>query len=378
MEEKRKVMVSGCFDLLHAGHVTFFETAARYDDVYVCIGTDDNVQLLKHHGTHFSEAERLYMVQSVKFVKQARLATGSGYLDYEPDMAELKPDIFLVNEDGDRPEKRQLCAEYGVEYMVLPRTPGLDLPPRSSSAVKAATGLPYRLCLAGGWMDQPFISQYAPGSVVTVQIDPRDDFMDRAGLATSTRKTWEHLVKYDPNVEDCLELARILFGYENPPGKKYISGAQDAIGLTHPGVNRLDFDGRFWPEKVESCVQDDICDWLEQSLVLIPLFERAVGYDPLIRQNITRAGVQKLGMTGDVCYDAIQRKDIRGLGASMTNTQDAWRELLPLTTSTEIDDALKSYADRGYGCVTSGCGGGYILLASDQDIPEGFRIKVRR
>jgi cytidyltransferase-like protein len=101
MALKKKVMVSGCFDLLHAGHVTFFETAAGYGDVIVCLGSDDNIRLLKQHAPRFNEKERLYLVQSIRHVKEARLATGSGYLDFEPDMVELKPDLFIVNEDGD-------------------------------------------------------------------------------------------------------------------------------------------------------------------------------------------------------------------------------------------------------------------------------------
>jgi len=374
----KKIMVSGCYDLLHAGHVTFFETAAAYGELYVRIGSDDNVQLLKNHSTQFNEDERLYMAQSVKFVKEARIASGSGYLDYEPDRAELQPDMFIVNEEGDRSEKRELCEKYGVEYLVLPRISREGLPLRSSTAVKAGNQLPYRLCLAGGWMDQPFISMYAPGSVVTIQIEPRDDFMDRGGLATSTRKTWEQLTKYNPAIEDCHELAKILFGYENPPGKKYISGCQDAIGLTHPGINRLDFDGGFWPEHIETCVDDAICEWLENHIVLVPLFERPAGYDPLLRQNITRAGVQRLGMTGKVCYEAILQKDLKGFGASLTATHDAWRDLLPLTTNREIDDQLNSYNDKCYGRITTGCGGGYIILASDRDIEGGFRVSVRR
>ena len=297
----------------------------------------------------FNEKERKYMVESIAFVKEARIASGSGYLDYEPDLVEIKPDIFVVNEDGDRPEKRRLCEKYGVEYLVLPRIPKDGLPVRSSTAVKAGTELPYRLCLAGGWMDQPFISAYASGSVVTVQIDASENFMDRSGMATSTRKTWERLMKYNPSVDDCLELSKILFGYENPPGKKYISGCQDAIGLTHPGINRLDFDGNFLLEHIESCLDDDICDWLQDHLVLVPLFERYMGYDPLLRQNITRAAVQRLGMTGRCCYEAILQKDLAGLGRSLTATHDAWRELLPLTTSSEIDAILDSYNEKCYG-----------------------------
>ena len=82
-------------------------------------------------------------------------------------------------------------------------------------------------------MDQPFINTYEPGSLVTIQIEPREDFINRAGLATSTRSTWKKLLNFNPKIEDQVELAKLLFGYENPPGKKYISGSQDAIGLTH-------------------------------------------------------------------------------------------------------------------------------------------------
>ncbi len=374
----KKIMVSGCYDLLHAGHVTFFETAAQYGELYVCVGADDNIQLLKKNLPKFNEDERLYMVQALRFVHEARIASGSGYLDYESEMAEIRPDIFIVNEDGDRPEKRVLCEKYRVEYCVLPRIPKDGFPVRSSSALKTARELPYRLCLAGGWMDQPFISSYAPGSVVTVQIDAPDNLMTRGGLATSTRATWEKFTRYNPTVDDCLELAKILFGYENLPGEKYISGSQDAIGLTHPGVNRLDFEGGFWPEHIESCIDEKVCSWLSDHLVLIPLFERPSGYDPLLSQNISRAGVQRLGMTGRMCYDAILRKDIKNLGAAMTATHDAWRDLLPLTSSPEIDDALNGYNEKGYGRITSGAGGGYIILVTDQDIPEGFRISVCR
>mgnify|MGYP001206295735 CR=1 FL=1 len=374
----KKIMVSGCYDLLHSGHVAFLETAAKYGELYVCLGSDDNIDLLKNHKPQFNEAERLYMIQSIKFVHEARIASGSGYLDYETDMMDIKPDIFLVNEDGDQLEKRSLCEKYGIEYMVLPRTPKQGLPVRSSTSIKANQKLPYRLCLAGGWMDQPFINMYAPGSVVTVQIDPRDDFMTRGGLATSTRETWNKLTKFNPKIDDCLELAKILFGYENPPGNKYISGCKDAIGLTHPGVNRLDFSGGFWPEHIQTCVDEEVCSWLENHIVLVPLFERPLDYDPLLQQNITRAGVQRLGVTGRMCYDAIIHKDLENFGRSLTATHDAWRELLPLTTTNKIDDVLDSYNNCCAGRTTTGCGGGYVILATDQKVENGLKIKVCR
>ncbi|MHB8898812.1 MAG: adenylyltransferase/cytidyltransferase family protein [Thermoguttaceae bacterium] len=385
MGSRSKVLVSGCYDLLHAGHITFFETAARYGDLYVCVGSDENIRFLKGHPTRFSQEERVYMVGACRYVTHARVSSGSGMLDFEPDMAEIRPDYFVVNEDGMTEGKRALCDKFGAELVVLPRTPKPGLPPRSSTAVKAALAeaippdesrLPYRVCLAGGWMDQPFMSRHHPGSVVVVNIQPTRPFNLRSGMATSTRNLWQRIEPYRVYPHDPVELARLLFGYENPPGTKYVSGSQDHLGLTMPGANRLYYDGGYWPDRIDSTVDDEICRWLERSLVLVELFARPPGYDPLTRQNITPEGVARLGAAGDLCWDAILQKDIRKLGRSLTDTHNAWAELLPLTTSDEIQAELDSY--RCHGRITSGCGGGYIVMATDEDVPGGFRIRVRR
>ncbi len=390
MTSKPKVMVSGCYDLLHAGHVTFFETAAQYGDLYVCIGADDNIRRLKGHAPKFTQDERLYMVQSLQFVTQARISSGTGMLDFEPDMAEIKPDYFVVNEDGSGEDKRRLCEKYGVQYVVLPRTPKPGLPARSSTDVKASLGedqaeevrwqelgeLPYRICLAGGWMDQPFVSKFHPGPVVVVNIHPTRDFNLRSGMATSTRNFWQTIKQHNLFPDDPVELAKLLFGYENPPGTKYVSGSQDHLGLTLPGANRLYYDGEYWPHQINSITNDDTCDWLEESLTLVELFERPSGYDPLAQENITKAGVKRLGAAGDLCWEAILARDIKKLGQALTDTHNAWAEILPLTTNDQVEAELAKYPC--YGRVTSGCGGGYIVMATEEEIPGGFHVSVRR
>lgn len=376
MTTPKKALVSGCYDLLHAGHVAFFESAAQYGELYVCVGADDNVRLLKGRAPTFTQQERLYLVQSIRHVYEARISSGTGMLDFEPDMRELRPDVFVVNHDGSTPEKRKLCAELGVEYVELPRTPKSGLPARSSSDLKQSLALPYRVCLAGGWMDQPWVSEVAPGSVVVAQIEATVDFSLRSGMATSTRQHWQRIMPLGIETNDPETLARLLFGFENPPGTKYVSGSQDAIGLTHPGVNRLDYDGGYWPVHIESSLDDGVCRWLEESLALVPLFERPSDYDPLRERHLTPAIVGRLGAAGRSCYEAILSKDIRAFGQSMTDTHDAWREMLPETTSPEIDAILESYNEKGYGRITSGCGGGYIYVATQDDLPGSFRVKV--
>lgn len=134
---KKKVVVTGCFDWLHSGHVRFFEEVSSLGDLYVVVGHDENVRLLKGAGHPlFPQDERRYMVQSVRTVRQALISSGKGWMDAEPEIAMLKPDIYAVNEDGDRPEKRAFCAERGLEYVVLKRIPKEGLPRRQSTDLR--------------------------------------------------------------------------------------------------------------------------------------------------------------------------------------------------------------------------------------------------
>ncbi len=153
---RRKVFVSGCFDMLHSGHVAFFEEAAVFGDLYVGIGSDRTISDLKGRRTVNGERERLYMIRSLRCVKDAWINKGSGLLDFEEELRGMKPDIFFVNEDGYTPDKKKLCDELGIELVVSKRVPQPGLPPRSTTALRSECRIPYRLDLAGGWLDQPF------------------------------------------------------------------------------------------------------------------------------------------------------------------------------------------------------------------------------
>jgi cytidyltransferase-like protein len=135
--ERKRVIVTGCYDWFHSGHVRFFEELAALGDIYVVVGHDANIRLLKGEGhPMFSQDERRYMVQSVRFVRQALISSGHGWMDAEPEIAVLKPDIYAVNEDGDVPEKRAFCKEHGIEYVVLKRIPKAGLPKRQSTSLR--------------------------------------------------------------------------------------------------------------------------------------------------------------------------------------------------------------------------------------------------
>lgn len=132
----KKVLVSGCFDVLHSGHIAFFEEAAQYGDLYVSVGSDANVKALKNRDTLYTEEERLYMVAALRVVKGAYIATGMGKIDFLDVIKDVQPDIFFVNSDGDSPEKRQVIENLGIQYIVSERRPKPGLPERSTTSIR--------------------------------------------------------------------------------------------------------------------------------------------------------------------------------------------------------------------------------------------------
>ncbi len=134
---RKKIVATGCYDWFHSGHVRFTQELNNYGDVYIIVGHDANIRLLKGEGHPlFGQDERRYVVGSIKYVKQALISSGSGWLDADPEIQRVKPDIYAVNEDGDKGGKRDYCLKNGIEYLVLERTPAPGLPGRSSTNLR--------------------------------------------------------------------------------------------------------------------------------------------------------------------------------------------------------------------------------------------------
>jgi cytidyltransferase-like protein len=134
---RKKVVVTGCYDWFHTGHVRFFEEVSEYGDLYVIVGHDENIRLLKGEGHPlFGQEERRYLVASIRFVTQALVSSGMGWLDADPEIRQLKPDLYAVNEDGDKGGKREYCEKLGIGYLVLKRTPAAGLTRRTSTDLR--------------------------------------------------------------------------------------------------------------------------------------------------------------------------------------------------------------------------------------------------
>lgn len=375
---KKRVFVSGCFDMLHSGHVEFLQRAAAYGDLYVALGADRTVYELKGRTPITGEEERCFMVQALGCVCQAFISSGSGYLDFEPELRALRPNLFVVNEDGNTPAKRKLCEELGIEYIVLRRDPHAGLPVRSTTSLRKRCQMPYRIDLAGGWLDQPFVSQHYPGSVITVSIEPTIEFNERSGMATSTRRKAIDLWGPKLPVGDPYKLAKALFCYDNPPGTHEISGAQDTIGIVFSGLARSDYDGEYWPHHIEHVTDEDTLQFVQDHVFLAPLGPREEGYAVLCDTHIDTGNAQRLAEAADACWNAILRHDLGEFGAAVRESFEAQVSMFPNMSTPLVCDAMNYYKDKALGWKLSGAGGGgYLTIVAESLISQEIRCCVR-
>ena len=248
--------------------------------------------------------------------------------------------------------------------------------------------IPNRLQLAGGWIDQPFVSRVnpkPPGSMVVVQIEPNFRPMCRSGIASSTRivamDLWKGKLPHRPKET----LVRELYHAENTY-KAEPSGSQDMIGLIYPGINRLDYDiahdGGVFPRHIESCTSASVAHWLERVLHLIPVEPRPEGYNPLVVKALEPRWIAKLGQSGRDCYDAIVNMDVVALGKALNLCLECWDMLFPALMRHESIRcdlmALAAAYQHDYpGATYSGAGGGYLIVVSEVPVPGSFQVQIR-
>ena len=376
---KKKVFVSRCFDLLHSGHIAFLKEANNYGDVYVNIGNDKNIRYLKGRYPINSENERKYMLESIKYVKECKINKGSGVMDFTKNFKELNPDIFIVNHDGDNIEKEKLCYSTNTKYIILNRVPEKLLPERSTTNLRKISNIPFRIDLAGGWLDQLMLNKICPGPVITISLEPTHEFNLRSGMASSTRnkaiELWNHRIPGD----DYEKLSKILFCYENPPGTEIITGSQDSIGIVHPGLNRIHYDNNFWPTKIDNILDEEKLKFIEDNIKLIPLGPRNNEFDVLSNVNLHKEYIKELAENSNKLWNSILNLDIENFGKSFLDSFNAQVKIFPLMLNDEIVKTINIYKDDVMGYKLSGSGGGgYLILVTNKRINASIKIKIRR
>lgn len=330
------------------------------------------------------------MVKSIRYVKEAFINQGCGVLDFLPTLDIVKPDILVVNSDGGSGAKKKVCEERGIQYVVLQRDPHEGLTARSSTELKKTEcQIPTRIDIAGTWIDQPYVSQYAPGWAITASIEPTFEIRERCGLSTSTRNVIRRIWPYQlPNMEP-ETLARLVFCFENHPEREdgIISGAQDAIGICIPGVCRHWYDNHFWPEKIEIYNDEKVLSWLENHLVMIPMEPRQPGCSVVEGKDVTEPKVRALADAAENCWNAMITMDLEAFAKAYKASFDAQVAMFPAM----IQGCVPAYIDKwsqvpgvlAWKMPGAGGGGYLVCVVSNAETfakvhPEAIRLTIRR
>lgn len=228
-------------------------------------------------------------------------------------------------------------------------------------------------------MISPMSENILPGSVVTISIEPTIEFNERSGMASSTRRQAIKLWHTDVPSGDKEHLARLLFCFENPPGSKVIAGSQDALGIIMPALNKLEYDGEYWPKHITTVDDENILSWIEQHLYLVTLEPRDSGYDVLDHTRINERLAKDLADATERCWNSILNHDLESFGKYFRASFEAQITMFPSMIDDFILKTIDKYKERAYGWKLSGAGGGgYLILVSEKPIAGAMQIKIRR
>ena len=180
-------------------------------------------------------------------------------------------------------------------------------------------------------------------------------------------------------MENPEKLAKILFRFDNDPGTKDVSGSQDSIGITIPGINRFFYDkGKYWPSKFETISDLSIIKWLEERLYMVTLWPRSSDFVVLENTNISVENVKKLTDAAEMVWDGLNKRDIRIFTEGFSASFNSQVTMFPKMMNEKIAKVIETYSDKALAWKLSGAGGGgYLILISEEVIPNSIKVKIR-
>ncbi len=344
-----KVMVSGCFDILHGGHVEFFRQAKSLGDhLTVCVASDDVLMSYKGKKSSLPMLHKVRLIESIDCVDKVITSSDlDNVLDFATYARQNKPDIVAVTtDDMNADAKETFCDEIGASLVVLPKS--IDIASISTSELisklKAPVSVPLRVDLAGGWLDVP---RYAVDNafIVNCAIDIFASIKEwpvekRSGLGGSA--AWAILNGKNP-VDSELNLG---------------VGWQDPAVIQETGLCVW----RSGPMPVLECKCNP--DWLEH----LALYYTGIDHDtPHIANN--KRDYKLIEEAGLTAMKAVVRRDLAGLHKAVRQSYNA-QLVEGMKTLPEYGEAAKKYCGGGWGGYAL-----YMFKKTDEIPDEMIKIK---
>jgi cytidyltransferase-like protein len=192
----KKVFVSGCYDIIHGGHIQFFKDAKKYGDyLIVNMASDRVMKLIKNKRPSLPLEHRISILESLEIVDKVYVSSDyDKVLDFKSNLIKEKPD-FLISSDDDFNQKlkQNICEENGIKYINILKTKPFDSDKKISTSkiinlVRRPKRIPLRVDFAGGWLDVPELSRkgaFIVNCTINKFMDESCEFKPGAGIGGS-------------------------------------------------------------------------------------------------------------------------------------------------------------------------------------------------
>ncbi len=401
----RIAFCTGCFDILQSGHAVFFSQCKKYGDVLVVgIGRDSTLRALKGPDRPINpENNRLYLVAAMEDVDYAVLnddEIGEGKIDFRHILEELRPDVFVLNDDDTSiPEKKDLCGKLGIELQLVKREVPKELLPTSTTniinKINFSLKAPLRIDFAGGWTDVPYIMEGKKGYVSNVAIRPLIElkagkfnfsgYPRGSGLSTSTAvKLLEMLnsKSYNAEPKQLHHIGEDLFNLENKELQWFI-GRQDQYSIVYGGFHCFEF-GRDYAKPLDLNISRETLENLRNKLLLIHTGESRNAQSAVeeVYKNYKTANGQKaLQMLADCGLGfakALEKNDLPQCAETIERNWEAQKLLAPSSSNEKLDEMYEFAKNSGaLGGKLCGAGGGGAFLFYSDD-PENLKKAMKQ
>lgn len=403
--DKKIVFCTGCYDILQSGHAVFFNQCKSFGDLLVVgVGRDTTLTQLKGPDRPINpENNRVYLVAALQDVDYAVLndhKIGAGKIDFEEVINQLRPDIFILNQDDSAiADKQKLCDRLGVKIQFVGREVPPELMATSTSRIinkiNYAYKAPLRIDFAGGWTDVPYIMKGKTGYVSNVAIKPLIEVKNQvfnfsgyprgSGLSTSTAAKLLEMISsktYNAEPKSLHMIAEDLFNLENKE-LNWAIGRQDQYAIVYGGFHCFEC-GDDYAKPLEIEVPQKTLEAFRKNLLLLHtgVSRNAQSAVEQVYQNYqTPEGKRALDILTDCGYrfaHALAEEDFMACAIIMEENWEAQKMLAKASTNENLDAMYAFAKENGaYGGKICGAGGGGAFIFYCDD-PEHLKQAMKK
>jgi D-glycero-alpha-D-manno-heptose-7-phosphate kinase len=393
---KKIVFATGCYDILQSGHAVFFNQCKRHGDILVVgVGKDETLRQLKGPGRPVNpENNRLFLVAAMEDVSFAVLnddEIGEGKIDFSKVMTELKPDVFILNEDDSSVgPKQKLCDALGVKIEFVAREVPEELMPTSTTniinKINYSLKAPLRIDFSGGWTDVPFIMNGQKGYVSNVAIRPLVEYKGGkfnfsgyprgSGLSTSTAAKLLEMLNsktYNAEPKSLANIGEDLFNLENQELQWFI-GRQDQYAIVYGGFHCFEF-GDDYATPLKFDIPEKTLENLRSRLLLLHTSESRnaqVAVEEVYKNYKTENGqkaIAELTSCGLEFAQSLEKGELDLCAQIIERNWQAQKLLAPSSTTPKLDEMYSHAKENGaIGGKLCGAGGGGAFLFYTHDV----------